>query len=94
MRELAIYYDAASDYLRVSVPHAVTPRQLAIAAKAGYDIDRVRYAQAVGDKRELLGKRIAAYEAGRVRQVVTNPAGDASLFTATQGTGRIISLGA
>lgn len=92
MKELAIVFDAPTDSLRVMVPHAVSRRQMMAVAKAGYDIDRARHAAASGDQRELLGRRLAAYEAGRVQQLVGKK-GDVSLFTATQGTGRIISLG-
>ena len=93
MKEIAVYYDAASDYLHVRVPHGISGRQLALVARAAFDIDAKRYAASSGDKRDVLGKRIAAFRAGRVRQVICHQTGDTNLFGATVGTGRIISIG-
>ena len=92
MKELEIYYHAESDCLHVRVPHAITAQQLAVVAKAGHDIDVARASSAVGDKRDILTKRVSAYRAGRVRQMVAKT-GDAELFKATQGTGKIITMG-
>ncbi len=91
-KNILSHYDKQNDRWIFDLPHGVAQSVLKGLADYVYKINKDRWLCASGETKERIGFALRALEQGRYIGRLTGK-GDQELFKATQGTGKIISIG-